>query len=118
MTGCGRSSDRLSNREVRKYVGELRRLIQESELAERKAFIKSFVREIVVKGDQAELRYVIPLGAGGASTPIHGDTVAAVDGVLASVRVGGAAGTRTPYPFNAIEVLSQMSYSPTDVSDA
>ena len=112
-----RSSDRLSNREVRKYVGELRRLIQESELAERKAFIKSFVREIVVKGDQAELRYVIPLGAGGASTPIHSDTVAAVDGVLASVRVGGAAGTRTPYPFNAIEVLSQMSYSPTDPTE-
>ena len=27
---------------------------------------------------------------------------------------GGAAGTRTPYLFNAIEALSQMSYSPTD----
>ena len=25
---------------------------------------------------------------------------------------GGAAGTRTPYLFNAIEALSQMSYSP------
>ena len=25
----------------------------------------------------------------------------------------GAAGTRTPYLFNAIEALSQMSYSPT-----
>ena len=28
-------------------------------------------------------------------------------------KVGGAAGTRTPYLFNAIEALSQMSYSPT-----
>jgi hypothetical protein len=27
-------------------------------------------------------------------------------------RVGGAGGTRTPYLFNAIEALSQMSYSP------
>ena len=27
--------------------------------------------------------------------------------------VGGAGGTRTPYLFNAIEALSQMSYSPT-----
>ena len=26
---------------------------------------------------------------------------------------GGAAGTRTPYLFNAIEALSLMSYSPT-----
>ena len=28
-------------------------------------------------------------------------------------RIGGAAGTRTPCLFNAIEALSQMSYSPT-----
>ena len=28
-------------------------------------------------------------------------------------KVGGAAGTRTLYLFNAIEALSQMSYSPT-----
>ena len=28
-------------------------------------------------------------------------------------KLGGAAGTRTPYLFNAIEALSQMSYSPT-----
>ena len=33
--------------------------------------------------------------------------------VLASVRHGGAGGTRTPDPLNAIEVLSQLSYSPT-----
>ena len=90
-----RSSNRVSIREVRKYVGELRRLLQQSELAERKAFIKSFVREIVVRGDQAELRYVLPLGPGGASVPVHGDTVAVADGVLASVRSGGPGWTRT-----------------------
>ena len=28
-------------------------------------------------------------------------------------KAGGAGGTRTPYLFNAIEALSQMSYSPT-----
>ena len=27
--------------------------------------------------------------------------------------IGGAGGTRTPYLFNAIEALSQLSYSPT-----
>ena len=32
-------------------------------------------------------------------------------------RNGGAAGTRTPYLFNAIEALSQMSYSPTQMDD-
>ena len=34
---------------------------------------------------------------------------------LSEEKVGGAAGTRTPYLFNAIEALSQMSYSPTQV---
>ena len=33
--------------------------------------------------------------------------------VLPIVNFGGAGGTRTPYLFNAIEALSQMSYSPT-----
>ena len=33
--------------------------------------------------------------------------------VLPTGHVGGAEGTRTPYLFNAIESLSQMSYSPT-----
>ncbi len=108
-----RGAECLSVREVCKYVGELRRLLQQSELAERKAFIKSFVREIVVRGNQAELRYVLPLGSGGASGPVHGDTVALSHGVLASVRASGAGGTRTPCLFNAIEALSQMSYSPT-----
>ena len=30
----------------------------------------------------------------------------------AGMIIGGAGGTRTPYLFNAIEALSQMSYSP------
>ena len=32
---------------------------------------------------------------------------------VSELKVGGAAGTRTPYLFNAIEALSQLSYSPT-----
>ena len=32
--------------------------------------------------------------------------------VLPIVNFGGAGGTRTPYLFNAIEALSQLSYSP------
>ena len=90
-----RSAECMSVREVRKHVGELRRLLQQSELAERKAFIKSFVREIVVRGNQAELRYVLPLGSAGPSGLVHGDTVPLTDGVLASVRASGAEGTRT-----------------------
>ena len=38
-----------------------------------------------------------------------------MDGLLMWFFVGGAAGTRTPYPLLAKQVLSLMSYSPTTV---
>ena len=37
------------------------------------------------------------------------------DGFVPVKIIGGAGGTRTPYLFNAIEALSQMSYSPTQM---
>ena len=40
--------------------------------------------------------------------------VALSGGVRSSLRYGGAGGTRTPYLFNAIEALSQLSYSPVE----
>ena len=33
--------------------------------------------------------------------------------VRVGMKLGGAEGIRTPDPLNAIEVLSQLSYSPT-----
>ena len=43
------------------YVEDLRNLLMHSSLAERKAFIKSFVREVKVSGDEVLLSYTIPL---------------------------------------------------------
>lgn len=54
----------IADREtVASYVEELRNLLNESSLAERKSFIKSFVKEIAVTGDEAVLTYTIPLTA-------------------------------------------------------
>ena len=39
----------------------MRALLQESTLAERKAFIRSFVEEIVVQSNPAVVRYTIPM---------------------------------------------------------
>ena len=83
-----RTLDRLSVDEVSGYVSELRQLLQDSELAERKAFITSFVREIVVRGDEATLRYVLPLASRNSAGSADNETLA-VSGVLASVRSGG-----------------------------
>jgi len=46
---------------VTRYVQDLRDVLSNSSLAERKSFIKSFVKEVRVTGDKALLNYAIPL---------------------------------------------------------
>jgi hypothetical protein len=89
---------------VTQYVNELRDLLTESSIAERKSFIKSFVKEVVVTGDKAELKYTIPLLKEG---PLEESL-----GVPHIVRFGGARGIRTPDLLTASQTLSQLSYSP------
>ncbi len=43
------------------YVADLRNLLSESPLAERKSFIKSFVKEVKVIGTEVRLIYTIPM---------------------------------------------------------
>jgi len=52
---------------VKSYVEDLRNLLEDSSLAERKSFIKSFVREVRVASSDVLLSYTIPLSAGGLS---------------------------------------------------
>jgi DNA invertase Pin-like site-specific DNA recombinase len=46
---------------VTKYVADLRNFINENSLAERKSFIRSFVKAVKVTGDKALLSYTIPM---------------------------------------------------------
>jgi hypothetical protein len=48
---------------VKSYVEDLRNLLGESPTVERKSFIKSFVKEVRVKGTEVLLSYNIPLSA-------------------------------------------------------
>lgn len=91
---------------VTQYVNELRDLLTESSIAERKSFIKSFVKEVVVTGDKAELRYTIPLSNERAMEENLG--------VPHIVRFGGPEGIRTPDLFSAIEARSQLRYRPSN----
>jgi hypothetical protein len=50
---------------VTRYVNELRDLLNESSITGRKSFIKSFVKEIIVTGDQVKIIYTIPMGDSG-----------------------------------------------------
>jgi site-specific DNA recombinase len=46
---------------VRKYVDDLLEFFESNDLLERKAFIKSFVRKIIILGDQGRIRYNFPI---------------------------------------------------------
>ena len=94
------------------FAAEMSEFLKTSELTETKAFVGSFVKEVVVKPGRAAIVYSIPTPE---DSPIGGADAAeiALNGrVMNSVRHGGAGGARTPYLFNAIEALSQLSYSP------
>ncbi len=78
----------LANLEtVTLYVKDLRNLLEESSLTERKSFIRSFVKEVKVTGDEVLLTYTMPLPPQGISEERVG--------VLCSVHYGGVEGTRT-----------------------
>jgi len=67
---------------VEQYVQDLRSLLNESPLAERKSFIRSFVKEVRVTGNKVLLNYTIPLPPKGLMTE---ETT-----VLSTIHYGGA----------------------------
>ena len=89
---------------VTRCVDDLRGLLEESTLTERKSFVRSFVREVKVTGNEMLLTYTMPFPPEKISEERTG--------VLYSVHQSGAEGTRTPDLLRAKEALSQLSYSP------
>ena len=66
---------------ITRYVEDLRNLLSESPLTERKSFIRSFVKEVKVTGQDVLLTYTIPM-------PPKGITTEEVS-VLSTVQNGG-----------------------------
>ena len=95
------------------FAKDMSEFLKESELTERRAFIKSFVKEILVVPGQARLRYTLPMPMDSRMSGMDAEVIALTAPVPSTVTSNGAGGTRTPYLFNAIEALSQLSYSPT-----
>ena len=90
---------------ITRYVHDLRNVLSDSSLAERKSFTKSSVKEVRVKGDKALLNYTIPLSP-------RGLTIEEMP-VLSNVHFCGADGIRTHYLLTASQTLSRLSYSPS-----
>jgi site-specific DNA recombinase len=72
---------------VARYVADLHDLLNESSLAERKSFVRSFVKEVKVTGNEALLTYTIPMLPRGI--------IEEKLPVLSIVHDGGVVGTRT-----------------------
>ena len=75
------------------YAKEMRDFLNESELTERRAFIESFVKEIVVMPGDAILRYTVPMPDDSLIPGRATEKVALNGSVLSTVKNGGADST-------------------------
>ncbi len=89
---------------VKSYANDLRNLLEETDFTQSKAFLRSFIKRIVIDGKKAIMQYNLPM----LSNEKNKQSVA----VLPIDTHGGAGGTRTPDLLRAREALSQLSYSP------
>ena len=78
--------------------------MSENPLAERKSFIKSFVKEVKVYGNEATLTYTVPMLPKG----LNEERIE----VLSTGYSGGAEGIRTPYLRDANATFSRVNYGP------
>ena len=99
-----RGVDQVDVSVAKRYARDLRSLLEDSDYMERKAFLRSFVKRIVVDQEEVTVHYKLPLPPDGKST----EKIA----VLPIDTFGGAEGIRTPDLLRAREALSQLSYSP------
>jgi site-specific DNA recombinase len=89
---------------VARYVADLHDLLNESSLVERKSFVRSFVKEVKVTGNEALLTYTIPMLPRGI--------IEEKLPVLSIVPLSGAGGIRTPYLRDANATFSRVNYGP------
>ena len=89
---------------VKGYAQDLQGLLGETEVLERKAFLRSFIKRIEIDGGSAKIHYVLPM-------PPDGKMKESLE-VLPMVTVGGDRGIRTPDLCDASAALSQLSYIP------
>ena len=86
---------------VKTYGKDLRAMIEEANLTERKAFLRSFIKRIEIDRDNVKVTHKLPL-------PTGKEKIA----VLPIDTFGGPEGIRTPYLTDANRALSRLSYRP------
>ena len=92
---------------VKSYTKNLKSLLEESDITERKAFLRSFIKRIEINRDRVIVYYHLPLPQG------EKGKVAAE--VLPINTFGGAGGIRTRYLLTASQTFSQVNYGPINI---
>ncbi len=77
------------------YAQDMSRFLKKSGLTERRTFIESFVKEIVVTPDNALMRYTVPMPVDSLAPGMSAEDMALNGSVLSTVPVGGPRATRT-----------------------
>ena len=77
------------------FAEDLGEFLKNSELTERRAFISSFVEEIVVDRGQATIRYTLPMPQDAPTAGMDAENVSIPSPVLSTVKSGGGGGIRT-----------------------
>ena len=72
------------------YAQDMSQFLKESELTERRAFIETFVKEIVVMSDNALVRYTIPMPEDSRIPGRNTEDMVLNGSVLSTVKNGGA----------------------------
>ena len=75
------------------YAREMKDFLEESELTERRAFIETFVKEILVVPGDALMRYTVPMPDDSMAPGKATEKVALPGAVLSTVHDGGPSGT-------------------------
>ena len=91
---------------VKTYAQDLRALLNQANLTERKAFLCSFIKRIEVNKKQVTVHHNLPIPQGMPSSEQVG--------VLPTETLGGDRGTRTPNLCDANAALSLLSYIPAN----
>ncbi len=73
---------------VKEYVNDLYRFLDSSDLPERRAFVKSFIKDVTITGHEGRIRYALPLPS---------DNISEEKVVLPIVQYSGQYRTRTFY---------------------
>ena len=91
---------------IKSYARDLKSLLEEVDIAESKAFLRSFIKRIEIDKSLAVVHYNLPM-------PPDGKIKQELE-VLPTVTLGGAGGIRTPYLLTASQTFSQVNYGPTE----